>query len=181
MSMLTNLKAQMEATTGARPSAPPPDPQTKFIGLIKSFDEEKGYGFVTSDAIREKYGKDIFVSKASLNGEILKTGDQVTFTVKMGQKGPVAATLTVMPEGSFETETRAGTTYRGEVKVWNEEKGWGFVTSAESNAIFGKDVFLRRATLGDNPPPSVGDAVSFTVRIGKGDKAEVASVTLGHV
>merc|ERR1712151_735672 len=106
----------MESATGARPSTPPPDPQTKFIGLIKSFDEEKGYGFVTSEAIREKYGKDIFISKATLNGEKAATGDQVTFTVKMGDKGPVAATLTLMPEGSFETEARAGTTYQGEVK-----------------------------------------------------------------
>merc|ERR1712176_864671 len=138
MNMLTGLKAQMESATGAKPSLPPVDEKTKFIGLIKNFDEEKGYGFVTSDAIREKYGKDIYISKATLNGETALTGDQVTFTVKMGTKGPVAATLTIMPEGSFETEARAGSTYHGEVKSWNEEKGWGFVTSKESNAIFGK-------------------------------------------
>jgi len=57
-------------------------------GTVKWFDEKKGYGFI-SDAD----GRDIFVHYTNIGGEGFKTlaqGDEVTFEIVEGEKGPKA-------------------------------------------------------------------------------------------
>jgi CspA family cold shock protein len=57
-------------------------------GIVKWFDEEKGYGFITPDS-----GPDLFVHFRALEGRghrTLKEGQIVTFEVVQGQKGPQA-------------------------------------------------------------------------------------------
>ncbi len=60
----------------------------KERGVVKWFNERKGYGFIARD------GKDdIFVHYSDILGEGFRTlneGDQVEFTVKQGQKGLAA-------------------------------------------------------------------------------------------
>lgn len=47
-------------------------------GTVKFFNDEKGYGFITS----EKSGHDVFVHISSLQrGSTLREGDQVTFEI----------------------------------------------------------------------------------------------------
>ncbi len=62
-------------------------------GAIKTLVREKGFGFIA----REGVEKDLFFHKESLNGvsfEDLNEGDQVTFEVVEGAKGPAAANVT---------------------------------------------------------------------------------------
>ena len=57
-------------------------------GTVKWFSEQKGYGF-----IEQEDGKDIFVHYSSINSAGFKTlseGDQVTYDVEDGERGPVA-------------------------------------------------------------------------------------------
>ncbi len=57
-------------------------------GTVKWFSEQKGYGF-----IEQEDGKDIFVHYSSINTPGFKTlseGDQVTYDVEDGERGPVA-------------------------------------------------------------------------------------------
>ena len=59
-------------------------------GTVKWFNEEKGFGFITPEA----GGKDVFVhfrSIASDGFKTLKEGQEVSFEVEQGQKGPQAA------------------------------------------------------------------------------------------
>jgi cold shock protein len=54
-------------------------------GIVKWFDNGKGYGFITRDQ-----GDDVFVHFRNIQGEGFKTltqGQKVTFTVIDGQKG----------------------------------------------------------------------------------------------
>jgi len=61
-------------------------------GTVKWFNDAKGFGFITpADG-----GKDLFVHHTSIMGAGFKTlseGQQVTFTVEQGPKGPAAANV----------------------------------------------------------------------------------------
>jgi cold shock protein len=57
-------------------------------GTVKWFSNKKGYGFISYEA-----GKDIFVHYSSINSDGFKTlseGEDVSFEVEDGQRGPVA-------------------------------------------------------------------------------------------
>jgi len=57
-------------------------------GKVKWFDAKKGFGFIAEDT-----GKDVFVHHSGIKGtgfKILNEGEQVTFDVVVGDKGPKA-------------------------------------------------------------------------------------------
>ena len=57
-------------------------------GIVKWFNDRKGYGF-----IQQENGEDIFVHYSSINMpgyKSLAEGEQVTFEVEEGDRGPVA-------------------------------------------------------------------------------------------
>jgi len=145
-------------------------------GRIKSFDERTGWGFVEGDAIHQLYGKDIFVSKTALQGQSVSPGDQVKLSVEMGMKGPMAVNVQVLPQGSFSAEGVPGTVYMGTIKSFNSEKGWGFVTSEETEQIFGKDLFLHKREVGEMEPVA-GMEVQFFVQLSVGGRPEATGVT----
>lgn len=57
-------------------------------GVVKWFSDQKGYGF-----IEQENGEDLFVHYSSITGNGFKSlaeGDEVTFEIGEGQKGPAA-------------------------------------------------------------------------------------------
>ncbi len=63
-------------------------------GTVKWFNSEKGYGFITGED-----GKDVFAhfSQIQSNGfKTLEEGQEVTFDVVQGQKGPQAENIQVV-------------------------------------------------------------------------------------
>ncbi len=65
------------------------------VGIVKWFDEKKGYGFIA-----RKSGGDVFVHYSDISGEgfrTLKEGQNVEFTIKQNRKGEAAAEVTKMP------------------------------------------------------------------------------------
>lgn len=68
---------------------------SKKTGLVKWFNESKGFGFITPD----DGSKDLFVHFSSLVGDGFKTlqeGQKVQFTVGDGPKGPAANDVVVL-------------------------------------------------------------------------------------
>ena len=60
-------------------------------GIVKWFSDKKGYGF-----IEQEDGKDVFVHHSGISESGFKTlteGDQVTFDVEVGDRGPKATNV----------------------------------------------------------------------------------------
>ena len=61
-------------------------------GIVKWFNDRKGFGFIEREG-----ADDVFVHHSAITGSGFKTlaeGDQVTFDVEQGAKGPSAQNVT---------------------------------------------------------------------------------------
>jgi len=63
-------------------------------GVVKWFNEKKGYGF-----IEQENGPDVFVHFSRISGvgfKNLTEGERVSFDIEEGRKGPAAVNVTVI-------------------------------------------------------------------------------------
>jgi cold shock CspA family protein len=84
----------------------------RTTGVVKWFNAEKGYGFITPD----DGGKDCFVHFSAIQGggfRKLEEGQKVEFEVGQGQKGPQAENVTALDGGTGGGASSGGGGERG--------------------------------------------------------------------
>merc|ERR1712157_451717 len=79
------------------PTPAPPNVQ-RFTGMVKSWNIEKGWGFVYSPETMATYGKDIFLHRNQLFGQAPATGAKLEFSVELGEDGRLVATHVKFPK-----------------------------------------------------------------------------------
>eukprot|EP00451_Oxyrrhis_marina_P034304 CAMPEP_0204363996 /NCGR_PEP_ID=MMETSP0469-20131031/40790_1 /ASSEMBLY_ACC=CAM_ASM_000384 /TAXON_ID=2969 /ORGANISM="Oxyrrhis marina" /LENGTH=190 /DNA_ID=CAMNT_0051352819 /DNA_START=11 /DNA_END=583 /DNA_ORIENTATION=- len=100
--VIYNQKNQPQARNLALTRETPPevvrprgniDETDRFQGTIKSFQMQKGFGFIACDALHHRFGRDVFLHKDQLGG--LPVGCKVTFRAKLNrQQQPQAMDVT---------------------------------------------------------------------------------------
>jgi len=143
----------------------------RVVGVIKSFDAAKGFGFIQCDDTFAVHQRDVFLSDKQLGPFMV--GALVSFDVTLNNKGhPQAQSLEdAEPRGpphgwnqngprSFE-DTPQGH-YVGTIKKFDKAKRFGFIECPELFHQFGRDTFLSDVQIGDF---EVGSQVSFQMTL----------------
>jgi len=125
-----------------------------FTGTVKNYFADKGYGFIS----RDDGGDDAYIHITKCNDtESLNEGDKVSFDdIEYWSKSKQymkmdAINCTVIATGG------GGGGEQGTVKMWREDKGFGFITPDDG----GDDVFIHKTQCNDTESLSDGDQVSF--------------------
>jgi len=176
------------------PPAPPQTPTQApngdqilgtFLGVVRVVNEDQGFGFITSDQLRDQgINEDCYVHKHYL-GRDYSAGSEVSFTAFLDARngrprakdlkdatGKVGPQSTMMaPAGgqaSPEQKDDSIGTYKGTVKSYNAMKGFGFIVCPElQKEGWDGDIYLQRKNTNDMPFKS-GDYVSFEAFIFQG-------------
>lgn len=204
--------------------------ERRSIGFVKSFNPDKGFGFIACDELSEVFGNDVFVVAAQL-GDI-PVGSEVSFAVALnkdnkpqaydvnpanGWSGPAAQ---VAPARSWPTQEKGGGSwggggggkqsfkpaapkgkgwqdsspqakgggkgggkesgkgdgkeYRGFIKSFNTNNGYGFIDCEElKNEGYNNDIFLHKDQVGDL---QVGQEVVFGIFFNQAGKPQARDV-----
>merc|ERR1712151_1263311 len=78
-------------------------------GVIKSFSEKNGYGFISCEEVKSAMGCDVFFSGSTYEETIAGVGDAVTFRVEFKQDGrPHALDINLKESADAEQEATTG-------------------------------------------------------------------------
>merc|ERR1719352_1212454 len=138
----------VEATNVHIVSTTSTDGETVYMGSIKSWNPEKGWGHIICDQTRKLYGKDMFVLRSALASQTqtLAEGNQVQFTVAMGIKGPEAQNVILM-------NGARGTVVPPRAAPYSQQP-----YTQQSNAFAQYAAFSQNQTSGYAPPSNFAQA-----------------------
>lgn len=153
------------------------DDGRQFAGMVKAFNEEKGWGHITCEETKLLYGKDIFVMRSALRCGKISAGHAVRFCVTTTARGPQATEVFSLEAGAdWSSQDVVGRAFFGKVKLFSEEKGWGFIECVETHKMFGKDMFVHKREFGSSDI-SNGSRIQFFIEIGKDGRPEAKTVS----
>eukprot|EP00930_Biecheleria_cincta_P055716 TRINITY_DN41_c0_g1_i3.p1 TRINITY_DN41_c0_g1~~TRINITY_DN41_c0_g1_i3.p1 ORF type:complete len:188 (+),score=53.35 TRINITY_DN41_c0_g1_i3:72-635(+) len=125
-------------------------------GTLKSFNQTRGFGFITSGDV------DYFFHKSDINGKPPQDGDVLTFDLAPSKKDPSKMEAKNVSGGT------AGGNTQGTVKWFNEMKGYGFIElDGQSHFMHANDI--------TGGTPMEGDLVWFDIVPSEKDPAKTAA------
>lgn len=150
---------------------------TRFKGVVKSFERDRGSGYIESEPARALYGNDIlFLVGAFPIGRDPIVGEEIEFGVIMSNSGPQACSVAcssnpIINSAPVAADPASGR-FLGVVKTFDMNKGWGHIECREARSIFGKDIFLLRSMI-KGAEVANGNQLEFSVKVGpKGPMAQ---------
>lgn len=176
----------------------------RFQGVVKSYSQINGYGFIGGDQVTQHIGKDIFLHQREITEVTgvqephVPVGVTCSFTVNITPKGQPQARELAFDDNSFllaqlggaasgvtqsfGNEVHAGKRFTGFVRSYSQVKGFGFIGGDEVMKTFGKDVFLHFREVG-----KIGDMPAMTAQMAAANKPYVPTgvwvtfqVTMNH-
>lgn len=178
---MVEVGPETEESRGSGGSQDDAPQEETFVGQVKSYAPQQGYGFIECQDTFDKYKSDVFLHKNQVENGPLKRvskGDSVRFSVEMNKKGrPQARNLQrhvpfgVPPEKTFV----------GRVKAFSPAKGFGFIACDDTRNIFNSDIFLHKIQF-ETAGLEMGCLATFTVEVnakGRPQARNVARFTPG--
>lgn len=163
----------------------PPSPNKEYTGVIKSYNESKGYGFIACEETERLYGRDVFLNKEEVTKHAVAVGENLVFKVILNQKGMPQAEVVAKADalkgsGESKLEQCGEGPHVGIIKSFNEANAFGFIQCPAIEEVFGCDVFLHRKELAAGQ--EVGKEVQFNVTLnGRGQPQATQVTVLGEI
>lgn len=80
------------------PGGPPLLPAGRFLGKVKSYNEEKGFGFIECNETYKEHGRDVFIHGKQLGD--FSEGIEVMFSCDLNKDGKPQARDVTLPDGT---------------------------------------------------------------------------------
>ncbi|CAD7976440.1 unnamed protein product [Amoebophrya sp. A25] len=144
----------------------------RYVGVIKSFDPGKAFGFIRCEELQDVHPGDVFLQGAAYPDAFARdfpVGSAVEFCLWINLNNKPQA-LRLRPPSEKQR-------FFGSIKSFSEAKQYGFIESSEAARKYGgSDVYLAGTQF---PGFAVGDRVSFEVlpRKGKATAENLALLT----
>lgn len=134
----------------------------EFFGVVKSYNPDKGFGFIACDALKGQHG-DVYLNSRNIGD--FKVGQEVKFQAFLhngrlqGRDLRDATGQVGRQSGAAGAEEQELGVFAGKIKNFNQEKGFGFIVcDALATQGFQGDVFLHQKHKGEFKE---GDYVAF--------------------
>jgi len=153
-----------------------PDPEHWYVGMVKSYAPNQGYGFIECPEVLDMYKSDVFLHKNQVDGSPRGKcfpGDKVRFTLEMNRNGkPQARSIEPFAEEPPVSPTK---NFVGKVKKYSADQGYGFVECEETFSIFKGDIFLHRNQV-EAANIVQGNLVTFSVEVSSKGQPQARNV-----
>jgi len=148
-----------------------------FVGEVKSYAPQQGYGFIQCEDTFTKFNSDVFLHRKQVEEGPLKRvarGDKVRFSITMNKAGrPQARNVERYVEGGWVPSTKS---FLGRVKGFREDLGYGFIACEDTRNIFNADIFLHRNQY-EAAGLVQGALATFTVEVNAKGRPQARNVT----
>eukprot|EP00747_Dinoflagellata_sp_TGD_P107388 gnl/TRDRNA2_/TRDRNA2_170124_c3_seq1.p1 gnl/TRDRNA2_/TRDRNA2_170124_c3~~gnl/TRDRNA2_/TRDRNA2_170124_c3_seq1.p1 ORF type:complete len:417 (+),score=105.18 gnl/TRDRNA2_/TRDRNA2_170124_c3_seq1:139-1251(+) len=135
-----------------------PDGERLYNGIVARYAQSLGAGFIECEEVRRDYDLQIIVPAEVLEKAGAYVGDAVSFRAGVNSKGLPQARpgLKVVQKGNLLLQ------FKGVIKAWNSQKGYGFVYSTAAKAQYKRDVYVKQDMAGGF---YVGQRVMFNAEL----------------
>ncbi|CAD7946941.1 unnamed protein product [Amoebophrya sp. A120] len=150
-----------------------PQNEGRYYGVIKSYNQQNGYGFIHSNEVQKRYGKgcDVYLPSTVKDLSNLNIGDFCSFTVVLRSGKITAQGLSAVTEEEQISLLAQGMTLTAEIEVTDKRRydgvvkkmfdSYGFLDCPVLRKKYNQDPFLQKSQI-----PfalQVGDSVTFQI------------------